>query len=68
MQKKILAAMDPENFKKGPHDVTRFIKSDKEKKNYSLDEARIEAEAQYDGFYAVSTNIFDMKETEVLDI
>ena len=32
--------MDPENFKKGPHDVTRFIKSDKEKKNYSLDEAR----------------------------
>lgn len=66
--KKILAAMDPENFKKGPHDVTRFIKSDKEKKNYSLDEARIEAEAQYDGFYAVSTNIFDMKETEVLDI
>lgn len=66
--KKILAAMDPENFKKGPHDVTRFIKSDKEKKNYSLDEARIEAEAQYDGFYAVSTNIFDTKETEVLDI
>ena len=66
--KKILAAMDPENFKKGPHDVTRFIKSDKEKKNYSLDEARIEAEVQYDGFYAVSTNIFDMKETEVLDI
>ena len=66
--KKILAAMDPENFKKGPHNVTRFIKSDKEKKNYSLDEARIEAEAQYDGFYAVSTNIFDMKETEVLDI
>lgn len=66
--KKILTAMDPENFKKGPHDVTRFIKSDKEKKNYSLDEARIEAEAQYDGFYAVATNIFDMKETEVLDI
>ena len=66
--KKILTAMDPENFKKGPQDVTRFIKSDKEKKNYSLDEARIEAEAQYDGFYAVATNIFDMKETEVLDI
>ena len=66
--KKILTAMDPESFKKGPHDVTRFIKSDKEKKNYSLDEARIEAEAQYDGFYAVATNIFDMKETEVLDI
>lgn len=66
--KKILTAMDPENFKKGPHDVTRFIKSDKEKKNYSLDEARIEEEAKYDGFYAVATNIFDMKETEVLDI
>lgn len=66
--KKILVSMDPESFKKGPHDVTRFIRNDKEKKNYSLDEARIEAEAQYDGFYAVATNIFDMKETEVLDI
>lgn len=66
--KKILISMDPESFKKGPHDVTRFIRSDKEKKNYSLDEARIEAEAQYDGFYAVATNIFDMKETEVLNI
>lgn len=66
--KKILANMDPDNFKKGPNDVTRFIKSDKEKKNYHLDEARIEEEAKYDGFYAVATNIFDMKETEVLDI
>lgn len=66
--KKILANMDPDNFKKGPNDVTRFIKSDKEKKNYYLDEARIEEEAKYDGFYAVATNIFDMKETEVLDI
>ena len=35
--KKILANMDPDNFKKGPNDVTRFIKSDKEKKNYYLD-------------------------------
>lgn len=66
--KKILVNMDPDNFKKGPNDVTRFIKSDKEKKNYYLDEARIEEEAKYDGFYAVATNIFDMKETEVLDI
>ena len=66
--KKILANMDPDNFKKGPNDVTRFIKSDKEKKNYYLDEARIEEEAKYDEFYAVATNIFDMKETEVLDI
>lgn len=66
--RKILATMDPETFKKGPNDVTRFIKSDKEKKNYFLDEARIEEEARYDGFYAVATNIFDRKETEVLDI
>ena len=36
--------------------------------NNYLDEARIEEEAKYDGFYAVATNIFDMKETEVLDI
>ena len=66
--KKILANIDPDNFKKGPNDVTRFIKSDKEKKNYYLDEARIEEEAKYDGFYAVATNIFDMKEAEILSI
>lgn len=65
--KKILKTMDPEAFKKGPNDVTRFIRSDK-KRNYYLDQERIEEEAKYDGFYAVATNIFDMEETEILSI
>ena len=65
--KKILKNMDPEAFKKGPNDVTRFIRSDK-KRNYYLDQERIEEEAKYDGFYAVATNIFDMEETEILSI
>ncbi len=65
--KNILRNMDPETFKKGPNDVTRFIKSDK-KRSYRLDEERIEEEARYDGFYAMATNIFDMEETEILDL
>lgn len=66
--KKILEHIDPKTFKKGSNDVTRFIKSDKEEANYYLDEAKISEEAKYDGFYAVATNIFDMDETEILDI
>ena len=65
--KKILKTMDPEAFRKGPNDVTRFIRSDK-KRNYCLDQERIEEEAKYDGFYAVATNIFDMEATEILSI
>lgn len=66
--KKLLKTMDPEKFRKGPNDITRFIRSDKKKTSYCLDEERIREEEKYDGFYAVATNIFDMKETEILDI
>jgi len=66
--RKILEHMDPDKFKKGPNDVTRFIKSDKDKTNYYIDENRIMEEAKYDGFYAVATNIFDMTEIEILEI
>lgn len=66
--KKILEHMDPDKFKKGPNDVTRFIKSDKNKANYYIDENRIMEESKYDGFYAVATNIFDMTEIEILEI
>lgn len=66
--KKILEHMDPATFKKGPNDVTRFIKSDKDKTNYYIDENRILEESKYDGFYAVATNIFDMTEIEILEI
>ena len=65
--KNILKNMDPETFKKGPNDVTRFIKSDK-KRSYSLDKERIKEEARYDGFYAIATNIFDMEETKILTL
>lgn len=65
---KLLKTMDPETFKKGPNDVTRFIKSDKKKTTYYLDSERIEEEAKYDGFYAVATNIFDMSENEIIEI
>lgn len=58
--------MDSENFGKGPNDVTRFIKSSKGKTSYQLDKERIAKEEMYDGFYAVATNIFDMKETDIL--
>lgn len=58
--------LDPETYKKGPHDVTRFIKRTSSTKSgetvtdkYALDLAAIEAEEKYDGFYAVATNLDD---------
>lgn len=68
--KNIIKNMDPETYKKGPNDVTRFIKSavKNKKTSYSLDEERIAQESRFDGFYAVATNIFDMKETEIIDL
>lgn len=66
--RQILNTMDPEKFRKGPNDITRFIRSDGGKRSYCIDEAKIEEESRYDGFYAVATNIFDMKETEILEI
>lgn len=57
--KKMLKNIDPETYKKGPHDVTRFIKKEKKtaKSEYHLDEERIHEEEKYDGFYAVATNL-----------
>lgn len=64
--KKLLKNLDPETYKKGPHDVTRFIKRTSSTKSgetvtdkYALDLAAIEAEEKYDGFYAVATNLDD---------
>ena len=64
--KKILEKIDPETYKKGPHDVTRFIKKEskgekgeKAADTYTLNEALIEEEAKYDGYYAVATNLDD---------
>ncbi len=68
--KKLLASNNPEDIKKGPNDVKRFIKrtskgSDGRKATdkYSLDKELIAREEQYDGFYAVATNLDDDAKT-----
>ena len=58
--KKIIAAGNCEDLKKGNHDVKRFIRNTSKGKNqYELDTDRIEKEERYDGFYAVATNLDD---------
>ena len=68
--KKMLASLDPETYKKGPHDVTRFIKRTSSTKTgekvtdvYELDHSVIDKEEKYDGFYAVATNLDDDAKT-----
>lgn len=63
--KQLLKNLDPETYKKGPHDVTRFIKRTSSTKSgekitdqYIIDQSVIEEE-KYDGFYAVATNLDD---------
>jgi transposase len=64
--KKLLKNMDPESYKKGPHDVTRFIKrtsagksGEKAVDSYAIDQAVIDEEEKYDGYYAIATNLDD---------
>ena len=66
----LLKNIDPDKFKKGPNDVTRFIKSKKvsNKKDYYIDQEVIKEEEKYDGFYAVATNIFNVREDKIIDI
>jgi len=68
--KRLLASQDPESIKKGPHDVTRFIKrsstsksGDKVTDSYYIDQNVIEEEEKYDGYYAVATNLDDDAKT-----
>lgn len=63
---KLLKNLDPETYKKGPHDVTRFIKrisktksGEKVTDHYEIDHSVIIEEEKYDGFYAVATNLDD---------
>ena len=72
--KKLLALNDPEEIKKGPNDVRRFMKRIAQSKDgkqakvtYVLDEARILEEERYDGYYAVATNLDDPVK-DILDI
>ena len=62
--KNLLKNIDPEKYKKGPNDVTRFIKrsskgvnGEKAADHYTLDLDLIDEEEKYDGFYAVATNL-----------
>ncbi len=64
--KRLLELKDPEEIKKGPNDVKRFMKKitqtktgEKAEVNYVLDESRIAEEERYDGYYAVATNLQD---------
>ena len=63
---KLLKNMDPESFKKGPNDVTRFIKrisssksGDKVTHSYIINQSVIDEEEKYDGYYAIATNLED---------
>jgi len=60
----ILKYKNVEDVKKGPHDVTRFIKRKSLGKNgeaandhYEIDQPVIDHEEMYDGYYAVATNL-----------
>lgn len=68
--KSLLEHIDLDTYKKGPNDVTRFIKSSKtnNKTDYYLDEERIKEEEKYDGFYCVATNIFNEDERDIINI
>ena len=62
----LLENIDPESYKKGPNDVTRFIKRTSKGKGgekaidrYVLDLEKIDEEEKYDGWYAVATNLDD---------
>lgn len=64
--KKLLKDMDPDTYKKGPHDVTRFIRRTSKTKSgeaaadlYEIDQSVIEEEEKYDGYYALATNLDD---------
>lgn len=72
--KKILNSYNVEDVKKGPHDVTRFIKrtstgkdGEKASDHYMIDQEAIEKEEKYDGYYAVATNLEDCAK-DILDI
>lgn len=63
---KLLSSGHADQIKKGPHDVTRFIKRTSCGKNgeeaidtYAIDEDVIAREEKYDGYYAVATNLDD---------
>ena len=64
--KKLLTKLDPETYKKGANDITRFIKrttstssGEKAVDTYELNQESIHEEEKYYRFYAVATNLED---------
>ena len=64
--RKMVEKNDPEEIKKGPNDVRRFMKrtattkfGEKATVSYIIDEEKIREEEKYDGYYAVATNLDD---------
>lgn len=64
--KRLLDKNDPEEIKKGPNDVKRFMKRVSTTKSgesvnitYVLDAEKIKEEERYDGYYSVATNLQD---------
>lgn len=64
--KNILCTRNVEDVKKGPHDITRFIKristgkdGEKASDHYLINQSIIDEEEKYDGYYAVATNLED---------
>ncbi len=64
--KRLIKDMDPDTYKKGPHDVTRFIKRNSSSStggtvtdSYVIDQTVIDEEEKYDGYYAIATNLDD---------
>ena len=62
----ILKYRDVEDVKKGPHDVSRFIKRTSVTHegqaaidHYEIDQSAIDEEEKYDGYYAIATNLDD---------
>lgn len=73
--RELLKTKDPEMIKKGPNDVTRFIKRTSTGKNgekatdtYIVDTSIIEDEEQYDGYYAIATNLDCNKHEDAVKI
>ena len=73
--KRIISSNDPEEMKKGPNDVRRFMKrkavtksGEKAVITYELDEEKIAYEEKYDGYYAVATNLLQDPVKDILVI
>ena len=65
----LLKINDPEEIKKGPNDIRRFMKrisktdsGEEATVTYEIDEDKIAEEEKYDGYYAVATNLEDRAE------